>query len=81
VKRNRNRDRRALCPFLHDPVASALADRDKSVTFRIRQTSSPERMRSLPNRNLNLRYKDFFAEAPGNFGLIGGLEEQRECFN
>jgi hypothetical protein len=47
---------------------------------KIRQTSPPTRTRSLPNRNLDLRYKDFAAEAPGNFGRVGGLEKQGECF-
>src|SRR5947209_1843553 len=47
---------------------------------RIRQTSSPERTRTLPNRNLNLRHENLTAETAGNFGWVGGLEEQRKCF-
>jgi hypothetical protein len=42
---------------------------------RIRQTSSPDRTRSLPNRNLNLRNEDLTAESSGHFGWVGGLEE------
>jgi hypothetical protein len=31
VERNRNRDRGILDLFLHDPMASPLADRDESI--------------------------------------------------
>lgn len=33
VKRNRNRDGRALCPLLHDAVTAALADREETMLF------------------------------------------------
>jgi hypothetical protein len=33
VKRNRYGKRRAFHPFLHDAVASALADRDEAIPF------------------------------------------------
>jgi hypothetical protein len=33
VERHGNRDRRVSDPLLHDPVASALANRDESVPF------------------------------------------------
>jgi hypothetical protein len=42
---------------------------------RIWQTSSPERTRSLPNRNLDLGDEDLTVEAPGYFGRVGRLEE------
>ena len=44
---------------------------------RIRQTSEPERTRSLPNRNLNLSDKDLVVKAAGNFGRGGGFEKER----
>jgi len=45
---------------------------------RIRQTSEPERTRSLPNRHLNLSHEDFVVKAPRDFGRVGRFEEQRE---
>ena len=48
---------------------------------RIRQTSEPERTRSLPKQNLNLRHEDFLVKPSGDFGRRGCLEEQRERFN
>ncbi len=65
---------------IHNPVASPLANRGESVRSSI-QTSSRERTRSLPNRNLNLCDKDLAAKAPGNLGRVRGLEEQRERFH
>ncbi len=47
----------------------------------IRQTSSPKRTRSLPNRNLDLGNKDFVAEAAGDLGGIRGFEEQGKCLH
>jgi hypothetical protein len=38
---------------------------------RIRQTSDPERTRSLPNRDLNLSHENLAARAPGDFGRGG----------
>ena len=53
-------------------------DRERSsVSSRMRQISSPERTRSLPNRNLHLGYEDLPVKSPGHFGRFGGLEEQR----
>jgi len=45
---------------------------------RIRQTSEPERTRSLPNRNLNLSHEDFVAKTPGDFRRVGHFEEKRK---
>ena len=78
VKRNRNCYRGRLQTLLHDPMAASLADCDESVFSRIRQISDPERTRSLPNRNLNLRHENFVAGAPGDFGRGGSFEEQRK---
>ena len=47
----------------------------------IRHTSEPDRTRSLPNRNLNLRYKDFAVKSTGNLGFVGRLEKQRQRFD
>jgi len=44
----------------------------------MRLISEPERTRSLPNRDLNLRHKDFVAKAPGDFGRGGRFEKERE---
>lgn len=48
---------------------------------RIRQTSGPERTRSLPNQHLNLSHENFVVKAPGDFGRGGSFEEQRERLN
>ena len=47
----------------------------------MRQISVPDRTRSIPNRHLDLRHKDFTMEALRNFGGVGGLEEQRQCLD
>jgi hypothetical protein len=78
VKRNRNGYRGRLQALLHDPMAASLADCDESVCSRIRQTSDPERTRSLPNRDLNLSHENLVARAPGDFGRGGSFEEQRK---
>jgi len=44
----------------------------------MRETSEPERTRSLPNRHLDLRHEDFAVKAPVDFGRRGCLEEQCE---
>src|SRR5579863_10529475 len=46
-----------------------------------RQTSSPDRTRSLPNRYLDLRHEHFAVEAPGDLGLIGHFEEECQRLN
>jgi hypothetical protein len=48
---------------------------------RIRQTSEPERTRSLLNRHLNLSHENLVVKAPDDFGRGGRFEEQRERFN
>src|SRR5258707_12269266 len=45
---------------------------------RMRQTSEPERTRSLPTRHLNLSHENFVVKTPGDFGWSGRFEEQRE---
>src|ERR1035438_998397 len=45
---------------------------------RIRQTSEPERTRSLPNGHLNLSYEDLVVRASCDFGWGGRFEKQRE---
>jgi hypothetical protein len=44
-------------------MAAALANRNKSVLSSIFETSVPERTRSLPNRHLDLRDKNFAVQA------------------
>ena len=44
----------------------------------IRQTSSPERTRRLPNRNLSLRHEDFAVKAAADFGRVRRYEKQSE---
>src|SRR5258708_9117919 len=48
---------------------------------RIRQISKPDRTRSLPNRYLDLSYKDFVVKTFGDFGGGSRFEEQRESFD
>src|SRR3954454_9108369 len=43
-------------------------------------TSRPERMRNLPDRNIQARHKDLGMQTFSHFGRRGGLEEQRERF-
>lgn len=43
-------------------------------------TSRPESRRSLPNRDLDLGYKNVTVESLVNLLLRGGLEKQFECF-
>ena len=64
---DRHRDRRARIPLLHHVMAASLTDGNEPVFFQNAATSDPETIRSLPNRNLNLRNKDFFVEPPLHF--------------
>ncbi len=48
------------------PFASSMAD-----------TSSPDRIRSLPNRDLDLRNENIGVHAPVNLRLIGDFKKQR----
>ena len=57
MKGHRNGYRRALPTLLHDSVATLLPDAANPCCSRIRQTSEPERTRSLPNRHLRLSDK------------------------
>ena len=66
-----------LCMIRWLPRCRAAANRFRS---RIWQTSSPERTRSLPNRNLDLRDEDLGAQTVANFGRVRSLEEQRKRF-
>ena len=45
---------------------------------RIRQTSRPERTRSLPNRDLDLGHEHVAVVPPPNLGRVGGFEKQRQ---
>ena len=47
----------------------------------IRQTSRPERTRSLANRDLDAGHIDFAAQAAINFLCGGGFEEQTQRFS
>src|SRR5262245_60853986 len=68
---NRNRDRRPLCPWLPRRRISR-----KPCSARILQASRPDKIRSLPNRDLQTRHVDFGPETPLDLGGIGGLEEE-----
>jgi ABC-type metal ion transport system substrate-binding protein len=48
---------------------------------RISQTSRPERTRSLPNADLNLRYENFAAHASLNFVARSAFKEQLKSFS
>lgn len=48
---------------------------------RIRQTSTPDRTRSLPNHDLNLRHEDLAMETARNLCRVGGLKEKRQRFD
>jgi len=63
VKRHRDGDGGPIFLRLHDSMAAALANRNKSVLSSIFETSVPERTRSLPNRHLDLRDKNFAVQA------------------
>ena len=81
MKPNGNRYRGCLQTLLHDLMAASLAYSGKPFCSRMRQTSEPERTRSLPNRHLNLRHEDFAMEAPADFGRSRRFEEQCECLD
>jgi hypothetical protein len=76
VNRNGHRYCRLLEPFLHNSMTTTLRTAMKPWLSRIRQTSEPERTRSLPNRYLNLRYEDFAVKPPRDLRGIRSLEEQ-----
>ncbi len=50
----------------------------KSCCSRIRQTSKPDSIRSLPNRHRDLGYEYLAVKSPGNFGRRCGLKEERK---
>src|SRR5579871_3908620 len=47
----------------------------------MRQTSEPERTRSLPNRYLNLGYENLAMRSLRDLGRGGCLEKERKCLN
>ena len=53
----------------------------KPCRVRIWQTSRPERIRSLPNRDFEARDENLASEATLDFGGIRGLEEKLYSFN
>ena len=55
--------------------------REASGVSNIRQTSSPERTRSLPNRDLDLGYEHLAMEPTSDLALIGRLEKQAKCLD
>jgi hypothetical protein len=59
-------------------MAALVADSSESMLFKDRQTSKPERTRSLPNRHLDLSDEHFIMEAAGDLGGVGGFEKQRQ---
>jgi hypothetical protein len=70
-----------ICVSLHYAVTTLLSHFAKAVLFGILQTSAPERTRSLPNRHLNLRDKDFRMHSAFNLRWRSCLEKQRERFD
>jgi hypothetical protein len=67
MKGNGDCYRRRLQFPLHDLMTAALTHGNEPFCSRIRQTSEPERTRSLPNRYLDLSYKDLAVSPPSDF--------------
>jgi hypothetical protein len=74
------RDGRALDPLLHDDVAPTVSDWTNPCSARILHTSRPDSTRSLPNRNLQTRYKDLTVETVLYFRGISRFKEQFDGF-
>ena len=53
----------------------------KPFCSRMRQTSRPERILSLPKRDLDLSHEDLSVIAPGDLGGTGGFKEEGECLH
>ena len=75
VKRNRNGYRGRLQTLLHDQWLPRWRTATNPFCSRVRQSSEPERTRSLPNRDLNLSCKNFAMKAPRDLGRGGSFEE------
>lgn len=67
VKRDRHGDGAGLVLGLHHDVTSALANLSNPWAARIWHTSSPERTRNLPNRDLELGNVDLAAQPSLHF--------------
>ena len=81
MERDGNGDGGCLQPLLHDRVAASLAYRGESVLCQVRQTSWPDRTRSLPNRYLDLSNEDLSVRSAGGLRQGCGLEEPGEGFD
>jgi hypothetical protein len=76
-----NRDTAGIGAALHDDVTSALAHLDEPVLLKDRQTSRPDRTRSLPMSRFDPRYKDIGPKPTLDLVWIGTLEEQLDCLS
>ena len=81
MKRDRNGYGCPINPFLHNPMTAALTDGKKSVVFENLADFRARRTRSLPNRNLDLRDKDFVVEPLDDFRRVRRFEEKGESLN
>ncbi len=66
---------------LHDDVTSATAHLAMPCRSRMAQTSRPDKVRSLPNGNLELRYENLATDAFLDFFGRSALEEELERFS
>lgn len=62
-------------------MAAFLADGAESILFENPANLSGRRTRSLPNRDLDLSYKDLTMETAVDFRRVGSLKEEREPFD
>ena len=77
MKRHWNGYGRPFEPPLHDPMTASLAYSGESVLFKNPANLRARKNSKLPNRHLNLSHENFVVRASGDFGGVGGLEEQR----
>jgi hypothetical protein len=67
--------------FLKDAVAALLSHCEKAMRSSLRQTSSPERTRSLPNRDLDLGYEYLAVHTAADLSSVGHFEKRRQRLN
>jgi hypothetical protein len=70
-----NRDTACLGAALHDDMTSAPTHLNGPVLLKTRQTSRPDRTRSLPMLRFDPRYKDIGPKPTLDLFGIGTLEE------
>ena len=75
MQRHRNGNGAPCKTLLHNAMTSLLPYAKNPCCSKIRQTSSPERTRSLPNRNLDLGDEYIAVHAAGDLALVGDFKE------